>query len=230
MVELEAEGRVAIVRLQRKPVNAINLGFVESVSAALERAAGADYDAVVVTGMPGVFSAGIDTREVPTYDGGERAAMLRGVNRMVLGFYGLEKPTVAAISGHALAGGFVLALCCDLRLAADGAFRLGITEVDAGIPFPAGPLVVLQSELSPERARRLTLGGLVDGPRSALFAGIIDRVVEPDRLREEAIAAARELAAKPGYAAVKRQLRARAIERLRAIVERDEEPLLAHWV
>jgi enoyl-CoA hydratase len=120
-------------------------------------------------------------------------------------------------------------LACDVRLVARGPFRLGLTEAEAGIPFPAGPLAVVRAELAPAQIRALALGSLAAGPESEAFAGIIDRVVEPSALLEAAFAEVRRLSALPAFGRVKQQLRADTLERLARIVERDEEPLLAHW-
>src|SRR5262249_32981759 len=124
----------------------------------------------------------------------------------------------------------VLVLTCDLRLAAEGDFRLGLTEGKAGIPFPAGPLAVARAELSPESLRQLALTSATAGPASPRLAGIVDRVVPAEGLPAAAQDEARALAAQPAFAAVKRQLRGDTIARLRRIVERDEEPLLQGWL
>jgi len=231
LVEAEDRGGIRVLRLCRPPVNALDLGLAQAAQRAIaEAGADARCTGVVLTGLPGVFSAGIDTREVPAYDAEKRAAMLRTINRTVLALYGLPKPVVAAISGHTLGGAFVLMLACDVRLVARGPFKLGLTEAEAGIPFPAGPLAVVRAELAPAQLRTLALGSLSAGPESEAFAGIIDRVVEPSALLEAAIGEARRLSALPAYARVKQQLRAATLERLAQIVERDEEPLLTHWV
>jgi enoyl-CoA hydratase len=231
LVEIEDRGEVRLIRLSRPPVNALNLELAQAVHrAAGEAAEDGRCKGVVLTGLPGVFSAGIDTREVPAYDPEKRAAMLRTINRTILSLYGLSKPVVAAISGHALGGAFVLMLACDVRLVARGPFELGLTEAGAGIPFPAGPLAVVRAELTPAQIRVLALGSLSASPDSELFSGIVDRVVEASDLLEAAIAENRRLSALAAYGRVKRQLRAATIERLVRIVERDEEPLLTHWV
>ncbi len=231
LIEAEHRDGVRVLRLCRPPVNALNLELAQALRRAVAEArASAECTGVVLTGLPGVFSAGIDTREVPAYDAEKRAAMLRTINRTVLGLYGLAKPVVAAVSGHALGGAFVLMLGCDVRLVARGPFRLGLTEAGAGIPFPAGPLAVVHAELAPAQLRTLALGSLTAGPESEAFVGIIDRVVEPADLLEAALGEVRRLSALPAYGRVKEQLRAATIERLTQIVERDEEPLLAHWV
>jgi enoyl-CoA hydratase len=184
----------------------------------------------VLTGAPGVFSAGIDTKAIPAYDAGQRAAMLRAINRTILALYGLPKPAVAAVSGHALGGAFVLLLACDVRLAARGPFRLGLTEAEAGIPYPAGPLAVVRAELSPAQIRLLALGAHAAGPDSDAFAGILDRVLDGAELLAQSIQEARRLSALPAFGRVKRQLRAATLAQLARIVEHDEEPLLEGWV
>jgi enoyl-CoA hydratase len=230
-VESEDRGGVRILTIQRPPVNALELSLAREIHAAVATAADdAACEALVLTGIPGVFSAGIDTRAVPAYDAATRAAMLRTINRTIRTLYGLPKPVVAAISGHALGGALVLALCCDVRIAARGEFRLGLTEVVAGIPFPAGPLAVVQAELSPRNARVLALTGVTAGPESPVMAEVVDRVVDAAALLDEALRTARELRALRAYAAVKAQLRAATCERLARIVEHDAEPMLAQWI
>ena len=230
-VRVEEHGDVRVLALARPPVNAVDLELVEALSAVV-LAAGAERScrAVVVTGAAGVFCAGIDTKRIPAYDAALRARMLRGVNRTVLALYALAKPLVAAISGHALGAGLVLALTADVRLAARGAFRLGLTEGAAGIPFPACPMALVKAELAPETARRLVLSSATAPPDSPLFSGVVDRVVGADSLLEAALAEARSLCAQPSFAAVKQQLRAATVARMRQIVDEDDEPLLAGWV
>jgi enoyl-CoA hydratase len=230
LVQSEDRDRVRVLRLCRPPVNALDLELARAAHGALAEAGADDRcTGVVLTGAPGVFSAGIDTRAVPAYDAEMRAEMLRAVNRTVLALYALAKPAAAAVSGHALGGAFVLMLACDVRLVARGPFKLGLTEAGAGIPFPAGPLAVVRAELSPDQVRTLAIGSLAAGPESEAFAGVIDRVVEAPDLLDSAIEEVRRLAALPAFGRVKRQLRAHTIERLERIVERDEEPLLAGW-
>jgi len=232
-VRVEADERdgIRVLRLRRPPVNALNLELAQAANRAIAAAASdPQCSGVVLTGLPGVFSAGIDVREVPAYDAEQRAAMLRTVNRTILSLYSTAKPVVAAISGHALGGAFVLMLACDVRLVARGPFKLGLTEAEAGIPFPAGPLAVVRAELAPSQLRTLALGSLSAGPESDAFAGVIDRVVDAAALLDAALAEARRLRAMPAYGRVKQQLRGATIEQLARIVERDQDPLLERWV
>jgi enoyl-CoA hydratase len=231
VIASEDRGAVRVIALDRPPVNAVNLALVEALAGAIRTArADAGCRALVLTGRGGAFSAGIDRREVPAYGPEARATMLRTINRTIYELYGLPKPVVAAVSGHALGAALVLVLACDARLAAKGEFRLGLTEAAAGIPFPAGPLRVVQAELSPENARVLALGSLATGPEWLAARGVLDRLVAPAALLDEALGEAGRLAALPAFGPVKEQLRARTCEALRRIVETDDEPLQRGWI
>src|SRR5262245_17133584 len=117
LLEVEDLDGIRILKLSRPPVNALDLELAGATQKAVEDACqDAACTGLVLTGLPGVFSAGIDTRRVPAYGAEQRAAMLRTINRTVRALYGFPKPAVAAVSGHALGGAFVLMLACDLRL------------------------------------------------------------------------------------------------------------------
>jgi enoyl-CoA hydratase len=230
LVTASDHGGVRLLTVSRPPRNAVDATLVAALSDAVATVAHDDScRALVLTGAGPAFSAGIDVKVVPTYDRAARAEMIRGIDRMVLAIYGLPKPTVAAVNGHALGGGLVVALACDVRLAAAGAYTLGLIEVTAGIPFPAGPLVVVQSELDPHTAGRLALTGCTFGPDDPLAARFLDAVVPPETLLATAVERARTLAGLRGYAAVKRQLRAAALARLEQVLVDDADPLLADW-
>lgn len=230
-VLVESQGDVRVVVLDRPPVNAVDLTIVSALENVFaELAADGGCKAVVVTGRPGVFCAGIDTRVVPSYDGATRAAMLRAVNRTIRSIYGLPKPVVAALSGHALGAGLVLAIASDYRVVARGEFKLGLTEAAAGIPFPAGPLAVCRAELSAKALRVLALGSGVHEPDADEVAELVDAVVETQALRAAAVAEARKRSAVTAYGRVKCQLRSATIARLDQIVEHDDEPLLGGWI
>lgn len=230
LVRTTHDGPVRILTVDRPPRNAVDLTLVTALGEAIEAAAGDDAcRALVLTGAPPAFSAGIDVKVVPGYDRAARAAMVRGIDRTILTLYGMPKPTVAAVNGHALGGGLVVALACDVRLAAAGGYVLGLLEVTAGIPFPAGPLVVVQSELEPHTANTLALTGCTFGPTDPLAARFLHAVVPAETLVATAIERARGLAELRGYAAVKRQLRAAALAHLERIVRNDADPLLREW-
>src|SRR6185295_12817285 len=161
--------------------------------------------AIVLTGAGAAFSAGLDLKVVPTYGPAERKSLVLSINRMVRRMYGLPCPVVAAVNGHAMAGGLVMALACDLRIAAAGGAKLALSEVNVGIPFPLGPMLVVNDIVSGATRRDLALLGRVYDPEAARAAGLIDEVVVPDRLLPRARERARDLAALRGYAVIKAQ-------------------------
>jgi len=230
-VEVSDRDGVWVLAVRRPPVNAIDLTLVREITERLRDAASsAACRAVVVTGAGNAFCAGIDVRVVPTYDTATRAEMLRGINRMVAALYGLPKPTIAAINGHALGGGLVVALACDVRFAAEGNYKLGLTEVTAGVPFPAGPLAVVRAELDPGTVRVLTLSGLVMQPADPMASRFIDRLLPPDQLLTGAVEHAALAAQATAYAAVKQQVRAATLTAIERVIADDADPLLRVWL
>ena len=225
----ERDGGVVVVAADRPPANALDLGLLRDVVAAIEGVAADPPAAVVLTGREGFFSAGADLKAVPGYGPEEQRGMVESINAMALGVYSLPCPVVGAITGHAIAGGMVLALCTDLRVASS-AGRYGLTEVKVGVPYPQAAIGVVRAELAPNAARVLGLGNRLISAQECLRLGVFDEVVEPEAVLPRALEVARELAAMPRdvYARTKRELRGETIEALeRAVVE---DPLLERWV
>jgi enoyl-CoA hydratase len=224
--ERDVVGGVAVLRLDRPPVNALDLPAILALETAFARLADQRPVGLVLSGAGGVFCAGVDTRAFAAYSGGERAEMVWAITRMVHRLYGLPFPTIAAIGGHALGGGFVLALACDARLAAavpDA--KLGLTEARAGVPFPAGPLEVIRAELSPPLLRRLTLTSATLPPAEFHALGVIDGIVPAEDLEAVAVDAVKDLAAQPAFETVKQQLRGPTLARLAQLAASGDDPL-----
>jgi enoyl-CoA hydratase len=112
---------------------------------------------VVITGAGEFFSGGVDLKVAPRLPTDEQHQMVVGINELFAAWYGFWRPVVAAVNGHAVAGGLILALCGDYRVGADGA-RYGLTETRVGIPYPAAAIGVVRAELARGVARRLDLG------------------------------------------------------------------------
>lgn len=230
MIELERSGGGPLVaRLDRPPVNALDLELVQAITAAIARAIEDRAPAIVLTGAGRCFSAGIDTKVVPSYTQEQARAAVGAINAMVSTVYAAPVPVVAALNGHALGGGLVLALACDVRVASAGHYRLALNEVTAGVPFPAGPLTVVRAELDAPVARELCLSGRVIGPEEALALRVVDELAEPARLLDVALARAAELASPRVYETVKRQLRGPVAEELERIATSGDDPLLRDW-
>src|SRR5438132_531408 len=134
-------GGVVVLSADRPPANAMDVGLLGEVVEAVERLARDVPRALVLAGRPGFFSAGADLKAVPGYGPEQQRAMITGINRMALGVYELPCPVVGAITGHAIAGGLVLALCTDVRVASSEG-RYGLTEVKVGVPYPQAAIGV----------------------------------------------------------------------------------------
>jgi enoyl-CoA hydratase len=228
-VELAERDGVAVLSADRPPANAMDVALLAEVGDAVERVAADVPAAVVLAGREGFFSAGADLKAVPGYGPDDQRRMVEGINRMALGVYALPCPVVTAITGHAIAGGFVLALCGDHRVASTQG-RYGLTEVKVGVPYPQAAIGVVRAELTPAAARVLALGNRLVDAETCVRLGAFDEAVAPGEVLERAIAVARELAALPAdvYARTKDELRGATIAALRAAAERD--PLLDRWV
>ncbi len=182
--------------------------------------------AVVLTGREGFFSAGLDLKIAPTLDADGQRAMVDGINRIFAGWYGFPRPVVAAVNGHAIAGGLILALCADYRVGSSEG-KYGVTEVKAGVGYPAVAMAVVRAELHAPAARRLVLGADLVDAKAALEAGAFDEVAEPDQVLHRATEVARALSLLPSeaYARTKEQLRRPVLDAALA----QPDPLLEGW-
>ena len=220
-----------MVRIDRPPANAMSPDMLADGRAVLEELRADGPAAVVLTGRPGFFSAGVDLKLVPTLDRDGQRAMVEGINQTFLDWYSFERPVVAAVNGHAIAGGLILALCADHRIG-NGEGKLGLTELKAGIGYPAMAMAVVKAELAPPAARELALRSELGDHLFGMELGLIDELVEPAELEPRALAMAEEFAALPrsAYARVKEQLRGDTVAAMRARLDRGEDPMLAEWL
>lgn len=231
MIELEVSGDgPAVVRLARPPVNALDRALVDAIADGVDEAVRGGAPAIVVTGRGSCFSAGIDTKLAASATREQQAESILAINRMVDVLYSAPIPVVAALNGHALGGGLVVALACDVRVAASGAYKLALNEAAAGVPFPAGPLQVVSAELDPSVLRELCLTSRIVEPSEALALRLVDELCEPAALGERAAALAVELASQPAFGAVKRQLRAHVATALHRIAASGEDPMFERWL
>lgn len=230
MLEIINHDTVREIRFARPPANAFDTVLLEQLNAALTDAR-VGCRAIVLSGRPGMFSAGLD---VPALLPLDRAGMLRFWEA----FFGAQAllaaspiPVVAAITGHSPAGGAVLALYCDYRIMAAGRYRIGLNEVQVGL-FP-GPVIyaALRRLVGPRIGDRLISGGLLLSPDEALAAGLVDRVVEEAAVLPSALEWAQHQCSLPPRAVTRTRALARAdlIGLTGALGIRDYEAMNEAW-
>lgn len=220
-----------VVTIDRAPLNALDFETIVTLRRTFADLANhPPASGVVLTGAgERAFSAGVDTRAFAAYDRDRRRAMVLEITAMTAELLAIPCPVVAAINGHALGGGFVLMLACDLRLAVHSEVaRFGLTEAQAGVPFPAGPAEIIRSELPPALLRRWPLSSEVVSASTLLENDIVDALHPAGDLVDQAVKRAAELAAQPAFVAVKRQVRGPLAERVVAAAAKDD-PFLASF-
>jgi enoyl-CoA hydratase len=232
MITIEERMDVTVVRLSRPPVNAFDLPMIEELRLTFEGLEKRPSQVgVVLTGTGQTFSAGVDTKAYAAYEPVQRRALLHAGTTLTAAIFALSCPLVAAVNGHALAGGFMLMLCCDYRLAVDDdTLRLGLTEARAGVPFPLGPLAIIKHEIPSSLLRQLTLSSRVLSPRELVAHAVIDAVTDRDSIVETAVATVRELAAQPGFRVAKRQLRGELAAELVTLAMAKDDPIVDAYV
>jgi enoyl-CoA hydratase len=217
---------VASISIDDGKANVMSVAFFVQLAEALDRAERDNARLLVFSGRQGMFSAGLDMRLLPTLSPAELGTLAREFARTMLRVFTFPSPTVAAITGHAIAGGAILALACDRRMVADGSFRFQVNEVAIGIPVPSWMLLIASSAVPQRYHVEAILHARTYDPRTALARGIVDGVVAPgEDVRSAAIEACRDLTAlaPAAYAETKRRMRAAEVVRVLTLLE-DELP------
>jgi enoyl-CoA hydratase len=223
MLSTEDRDDVTVLRIDHGRVNALDLELLEALTSTVT----ATERALVITGTGPAFSAGVDLRRI--LDGGESYTrdFLDALSRMFRAVFDHPRPTVAAINGHAIAGGAVLALACDARIMSSG--RFGLAELSVGVPFPVAALEIVRHTLGRGAHRAVLRAEVVDRDQ-ALALRWVDEVEWPDELLPRAVDLATELASRPAdvYAATKERLHRPALDAMSASAA-DDDAVLAGW-
>jgi len=195
--------------------NALDIEFCEALAAQFMALRRSDAKAVVMIGQGKMFSAGVDLKRL--HDGGADyiRKFLPVLHKLYDAVFYHPKPVVAAINGHAIAGGAVLAACADRRIMAREGGRIGVTELLVGVPFPALAFEIVRFAVPPRYLPEFTLGAATYASDAALQRGWIDEIAEPQELLEDAFAVAQELAmlSPAAFAQTKMQIRQTVTER-----------------
>ncbi len=209
MLDRSYHDGVTVIRLAREPANVMDTDLSLALAGALEECdARADTCAIVLTGSGTVFSAGVDLFRV--LDGGREylETFIPALGRLFEAAGSVGVPLVAAVNGHAIAGGCVLACACDFRILTSEGATIGLPELRVGVPFPSAALAAVCARVPRRFQREAILLGRIYDPAGALERGLVDELADPDRVLPRAIEVARELGSvpRPVFDVTKRQL------------------------
>ena len=225
MLNVEQRSGVTIMRLSHGKVNALDLELVQAITAAVRDVPG--DEAMVITGAGTAFSAGVDLQRI--VDGGQSyvRAFLPALSAAFLAIFDHPGPVVAAINGHAIAGGCVIAAACDVRVMSQG--KIGLAELSVGVPFPVSAMEILRHGIGPAAGHLVLTATLLDAAQ-AQSIGLVHDIDLPDALLDSALGRARKMAQIPAevFCFSKRQLQLPARDRIVARTE-DDEAVLAMW-
>jgi enoyl-CoA hydratase len=194
MIDVKTEDGIATVTIRYGKANALDIALCEGLAKCFEDLRASDARAVVVTGQGRIFSAGVDLLQVTAGGVDYVRKFLPTLHRLYDAVFFHPRPVVAAINGHAIAGGCVLACCADRRIMARGGGRIGVTELLVGVPFPALAFEIMRFAVPRRHLPEFTFGGATYDVEAALAHGWVDEVAEADALPQRAVAAAQSLA------------------------------------
>ena len=215
-------GDVLHIAIDDGKANALSHAVIDAIGATLDRLS-PDTKAVVLSGRPGRFRAGFD---LSVMNGGIDAvrALVRAGAELSMRLYELDRPVVIACTGHALAAGAILLMSADVRVGAEGAFKIGLNEVAIGMPVPVFAAELARDRLSRRHLTAATSLATIYDPAGAVDAGYLDAVVAPDAVLDEALARAAALAAacnRRAFAATRERMRGAIAAHVRATLDAD---------
>ena len=231
MIDVAIDDGIAVLTMRHGKANALDIEFCEALAARFTDLRGGNAKAVVLTGQGTIFSAGVDLKRISAEGAPYIRRFLPALHRLYDAVFFHPKPVVAALNGHAIAGGAVLAACADRRIMANDGRRIGVTELLVGVPFPALAFEIVRHVTPPYFFSETILSGATFPAEVAVHRGWVNEAVDPGRLMQRAMAAAQELAAlsPPAFAQTKMQIRQAVTERLAQSGEATEKAATEIW-
>jgi len=233
LVLLDVQDNVGVVKLNHGVTNAIHLDLVHALSEALQKASSEFRlrGLVFTSANEKFFSIGFNLPELIELPEKDLRTFYISFNRMCLELFTFPRPTLAAISGHAIAGGCILALCCDYRLIAEGRKLMGLNEIKLGLPVPYVADCILRNLVGLRHARAIMDSGDFYQPEVSLQMGLVDSILPPEELLPQSIEKVNLIGSYPenAFATIKAN-RVEAIEKeIRANLEEREQRFLNSW-
>ncbi|MDF1662994.1 MAG: enoyl-CoA hydratase/isomerase family protein [Planctomycetota bacterium] len=230
-MRIEMMDGVAVMRLEGGKANAMSPDWVAQVAELVKELEASDASSVVMTGYDKYFSAGLD---LVTLMGMDRDALRRFIvsfGHLTLSVFRLNRPLIAAVNGHAIAGGCVLAQQADYRFMVNGKAKTGLREIALGVGLPIVVVETARLRLKPEALIPVCYEGGLFSAAQACALGLMDEAVAPEDLETAALEKARSLGSMPGpaFAHIKNSWRRPAVEAIEANLATDTEAWLDTW-
>ena len=231
-VQVKRIGRSAWVTLSRGRVNALNPDVVAELRGVFADLQGDDeVRSIVLTGVGSFFSFGFDVPEFLSYSRKDFAEYLRAFTALYAEIYVCPKAVIAALNGHAVAGGCMLAIATDYRVMRSGKPKIGLNEATFGSAIFAGSAEILRQLTGPRNAEKIALTGDLYSPDRALELGLVDEICDKEEM-ETAVARASDALTRtdpPAFAAIKRLSREPVMQRIRAAEEKSILEFVDIW-
>jgi len=231
MIKSEIADGVEILTLAHGKANTLDIEFCNALAIRFSELRNADAKAVVLTGQGKIFSAGVDLKRLSAGGADYVREFLPALHRLYEAVFFHPKPVVAAVNGHAIAGGCVLACCADRRIMARDVGRIGITEILVGVPFPALAFEIVRCVVPPRYLPEFALSGATYATDEALRRGWVDELAGTEDLLEDAVAVAKELSllSPAAFAQTKMQIRQPVTERLQESGTATDKAVTEIW-
>jgi len=231
MIGVTRHGNIALLTLAKGKANTLDIEFCRALTGQFNQLKKTPVDAVVITAEGPIFSAGVDLLRASNDGVKYLRQFLPVLNKMFDAVFNFPKPVVAAVNGHAIAGGCVLSSCADYRLMARGNGKIGVTELLVGLPFPALAFEVMRFVTGPRYFAELIYTGATFTPDEALERGLLHEVVEPAALQERALEAARMLTqiSPVAFTQTKQQMRLAVTDRIKRDGKRTDVAVTKLW-
>ena len=215
MISVEVRGQVAVVQMRHGKANALDTALCRSLTEEFGELVGRGCRAAVLTGRGSIFSAGVDLLRLRDGGPGYLDEFLPALSQVFLAVFDCPVPVIAAVNGHAIAGGCILTCACDYRVMNEGHGRIGVTELLVGVPFPVTALEILRFAAG-TRIEELAYFGRTYRAAEAVSLGLVDEAVAETQVLARAAEVAAELAALPAEPLrhTRRQVRGPVLDRI----------------
>ena len=223
-INYEIDNGIAVIRMDDGKANAMDSVFFEEFGESLDHVETDNAKVLIFAGRPGFFSGGLDLKLLSTLQPKDLSILFETFALTLLRVFSLSIPTIAACTGHAIAGGAMLSFACDRRFIIDGNYKIQINEVLIGVPLPSFMLLIGSSAIPQQWQNEVLLHGKAYNPGEIVARNIFDAVVEEV---DDVVAYAKSEAEKllalklPAYATTKKRMRSSRVEEVKLLLKEE---------